>query len=93
MPSCLPYVIGGEEYLILMEGIVNKKSEIDRLKKELVRLEANIRSIGVKLDNTGFTLQAPDSVVAKERNRLVNLKLSKDKISRQLSLIKGDKSL
>jgi len=57
------------QVFIPLEGIVGLSSEKERLKKEIVKLEAEIDTVRKKLGNESFVARAPGAVVAEHRQR------------------------
>ncbi len=75
-------LIGGTEMFIPLEGIIDVKAEIEKIEKEIARLEGINSGINKKLSNEQFISKAPESVLAKE----------KDKLSKNMESIKKLKS-
>ncbi len=72
-PISATALAGNMEVLIPMQGLIDKDAELARLNKELDKLSKDqVRTSG-KLSNPGFTDKAPESVVEKERAKLVEL--------------------
>jgi len=63
-------LIGEERCFIPLEGIIDIDAEVDRLQKEIQRLEGFQKGIQKKLENPKFVESAPEDVVAKERKKL-----------------------
>ncbi|WP_455795394.1 valine--tRNA ligase [Clostridium butyricum] len=63
-------VKGGELFMPLLD-LVDKEKELDRLNKEVKKLEGEIERIDKKLGNQGFVAKAPESVVNAEKEKRV----------------------
>ena len=57
------------QVFIPLEGIVDLSSEKERLKKEILKLEAEIDTVRKKLGNESFVARAPGAIVAEHRQR------------------------
>ncbi|MDR2555133.1 MAG: class I tRNA ligase family protein, partial [Fibromonadaceae bacterium] len=67
-------VIPGGEVFVPLEGILNKETEITRLKKEIEKAENFSASIEKKLSNENFVKNAPPAVIDGERQKLATQK-------------------
>ncbi|MEQ9921243.1 valine--tRNA ligase [Pectobacterium brasiliense] len=86
-PVSVTQLIDGAELLIPMAGLIDKEAELDRLKKEVAKIEAEIERIESKLSNEGFVARAPEVVVAKEREKLDGYAVAKAKLLEQHAVI------
>ena len=57
------------EILVPLAGIIDVEAERARLSKEIAKLEGALKSVTSKLSNAKFVDNAPDAVVAKEREK------------------------
>ncbi|GBU23493.1 valyl-tRNA synthetase [Fibrobacteria bacterium R8-3-H12] len=67
-------VIPGGEVFVPLEGILNKETEIARLKREIEKAESFAASIEKKLSNENFVKNAPAAVIDGERQKLATQK-------------------
>lgn len=61
-------VKGGELFMPLLD-LVDKEKELERLNKEVKKLECEIERIDKKLGNQGFVAKAPEAVVNAEKEK------------------------
>jgi valyl-tRNA synthetase len=65
-------VVGTMRVLIPLAGLIDLDAERARLRKEIARIEGEIKKCGGKLGNANFVANAPAEVVAQERARLTD---------------------
>ena len=69
-PAAAATVVGKLRVLIPLQGLIDLSAEKARLEKEIKRVEVEIKKCEGKLGNERFVANAPDEVVAQERERL-----------------------
>lgn len=69
VPMCATQLHGDIEILVPLAGLIDKEAEAARLEKEIGKLEKNLAGITAKLSNAKFVDNAPDEIVATERER------------------------
>ena len=87
-PQSAIALVGDLQVLIPMAGLIDKEAELERLNKEIDKLEKENARISGKLSNASFVDKAPAAVVEKEKekqsdisSKLKNLNEQKEKIA------------
>ncbi|BFM12537.1 valine--tRNA ligase [Simiduia litorea] len=86
-PLSATALLGKMELLVPMAGLIDKDAEIARLDKEIDKLDKEAERIENKLGNAKFVDKAPAEVVAKERERLAEVKEATAKMQEQKARI------
>lgn len=86
-PTSATALVGDLEILIPLADVIDKKAELKRLDKELLKLNKELTAISTKLDNSNFVEKAPKDVVEKEKIRFNDLKKSISTLQDQISQI------
>ncbi len=68
-PMSATQLHGDVEILVPLAGLIDKEAEAARLEKEIGKLEKNLAGITGKLSNAKFVDNAPEEIVATERER------------------------
>lgn len=87
IPESATALVGDLEILIPMAGLIDKKEESARLEREIAKLKKETERAESKLQNPSFVDKAPQDVVAKERDKLTELKVTLNKLEQQLQKI------
>ena len=74
---------------VMLDFKVDPATEIERVRKEIARLEGEIAKASAKLSNPSFVERAPATVVAQEKERLANFSATLDKLKPQLGKLKA----
>ena len=69
-PAAAVAVVGSLRLLIPLAGLIDVGAEQARLKRDVARVEGEIKKCQAKLGNTNFLAHAPAAVVDQERQRL-----------------------
>ncbi|MBN2188834.1 MAG: class I tRNA ligase family protein, partial [Chitinispirillaceae bacterium] len=81
-------VVKGMHVYLLLEGLIDRNIETERLNKEIKRVSSLIDGAKNRLENPSFVLRAPEAVIKKEREKLEGLLLNKEKLEKSLSSLK-----
>jgi valyl-tRNA synthetase len=71
-----------------LADVIDLNRERERLASELERIGAQLRATEGRLANEAFTTQAPEEVVARERDKAVSFREQEEKLSRKLSALR-----
>ena len=69
-PVAATTLVGELEILVPMAGLIDKNAELQRLGREIEKLEKDLARIKGKLGNASFVDKAPADVVAKEKEKM-----------------------
>ena len=83
VPACATTLVAKSELLIPMAGLIDKDAELARLDSEIKKTQGEIKRLEGKLGNEGFVAKAPETVVAKEREKLEGYKEMLTKLKEQ----------
>lgn len=68
-PAAATALVGDIEVLVPLAGLIDVEAERARLNKEIAKLEGALKGVNAKLSNEKFVNNAPDAVVAKEKQK------------------------
>jgi valyl-tRNA synthetase (EC 6.1.1.9) len=71
-PPAATGLLGTTKVLIPLAGLIDKAEEMQRIDKNISQVEQEIKRAEGKLNNEKFTANAPEQVVASEREKLIN---------------------
>ena len=77
-PAAATGLYGNVEVLVPLADLIDVSAEQARLEKEIGKLEAGLKAVSGKLNNEKFVSNAPDAVVAKERQKKQELQAASD---------------
>lgn len=78
-------LVGSLELLIPMQGLIDTEAEVQRLQKEIIKIEKEIERAESKLANSSFVKKAPPEIIAQERQRLADFTATHTKLQNQLN--------
>jgi valyl-tRNA synthetase len=78
---------GGTVVFVPLEGLVDLERERGRLRKEIERLDGQVRATEGKLTNEKFVSRAPADVVQKERDKVAAFRDQRDRLSEKLAAL------
>jgi valyl-tRNA synthetase len=79
----------GTELFIPLEGVIDLDREMERLQKEIQRLDGQHTGTLKKLENQGFLKNAPPEVVEREREKAESFREQKEKLQEKLTAFQG----
>ena len=86
-PLSATALAGDLEILVPMEGLIDIKAELARLDREIEKLSKDVEKLSAKLSNSKFVDNAPAEVVAKEQQKLTELRSSLEQLATKRSAI------
>ncbi|MBM7624829.1 valine--tRNA ligase [Sporohalobacter salinus] len=82
-------ITNGIEVILPLAGMVDLEKEISRLKDELDEVEYEIKRAEGKLANKGFVNNAPEDLVAEEREKVKDYKAKKEQLLERLDMLRS----
>jgi valyl-tRNA synthetase len=79
--------VGTLEILVPMAGLIDPAAELERLAKQQRKVDADLKKMEGKLANAEFARNAPPEVVAKDRQRLAELRTEIGQLSAQIARV------
>jgi valyl-tRNA synthetase len=83
LPVSSTYLVGEMQLLVPMSGLIDKDAEVSRLDKEIDRKEKEKQRADGKVNNPNFVEKAPEAVVQKERDKVIELSSAIEKLQQQ----------
>ncbi len=77
-------VVGEATYALLLAGVIDFDAERARIGKELAKLDGEMKRLEGKLGNERFIANAPDEVVAEQREKLADYAMQRGKMAEAL---------
>ncbi|UTP72729.1 valine--tRNA ligase [Alteromonas sp. LMIT006] len=88
-PASATALVGEMEVMIPMAGLIDKEAELARIAKAVDKLSKDMARTEGKLNNQGFVAKAPESVIAKEREKLADMQMQLSKLEEQKATIEA----
>ena len=88
-PQSATALLGELTILVPMAGLIDAKAEIERLTKLIAKTAGDLRKTQAKLANENFVKNAPEAVVAQERERLADFERTIASLEAQLAKVRG----
>jgi valyl-tRNA synthetase len=79
--------VGTLEILVPMAGLIDPAAELDRLAKQQRKTDIDLKKMEGKLSNSEFARNAPAEVVAKDRQRLSELRTEMGQLAAQIARV------
>jgi valyl-tRNA synthetase len=79
--------VGTLEILVPMAGLIDPAAELERLAKQQRKADADLKKMEGKLGNAEFARNAPAEIVAKDRQRLAELRTEISQLSAQIARV------
>ena len=86
-PEAATALVGEMRVLIPLAGLIDKEAELERLGREISKLETNLERCRAKLTNANFVERAPAQVVEQERGRVSDMERSLGRLHEQRARI------
>jgi valyl-tRNA synthetase len=80
-------LLGSLEILVPMKGLIDPAAELERLAKRLRKAEVDMSKLEAKLSNSQFAKNAPPDIVAKDQQRLEELRTEIGQLSAQTARV------
>ena len=85
-------LIGDLKLMVPLSGLIDIQGESNRIKKELNKSNEEVERLEKKLSNDNFIQNAPNEVVAKEKDKLTELHASREILLQQAKDLESIKS-
>jgi valyl-tRNA synthetase len=86
-PIAAVALLGGLEILVPMKGLIEPAAELERLGKRLRKAEVDLSKLESKLSNSQFARNAPPEIVAKDQQRLEELRTEIGQLTAQTARV------
>jgi valyl-tRNA synthetase len=83
-------VVKGTQVYLILEGLIDKKVEHERLSKEIARTSKLAESTRLRLENSNFADKAPAEVLQKEKEKYQGILSNLEKLEKNLALLSDE---
>jgi valyl-tRNA synthetase len=80
-------LLGSLEILVPMAGLIDPAAELERLSKRLRKAELDLHKLDAKLSNSQFARNAPPEIVAKDQQRVAELRTEIGQLLAQIARV------
>jgi valyl-tRNA synthetase len=87
-PIAAVALLGNLEILVPMAGLIDPTAELERLAKRLRKAQSDMGKLSAKLENSQFAQNAPPEVVAKDQQRVAELRTEIGQLTAQTERVK-----
>ena len=87
--GAVPLVVGEATGFLSVAGLIDLKTEVARLRKEVAAHDKDISGTRRKLENADFVKRAPEEVVEENRERLADAEAARAKLQAALHQLEG----
>ena len=87
-PIAAVALLGNLEILVPMAGLIDPAAELERLAKRHKKAETDLAKLSAKLQNSQFAQNAPPEVVAKDQQRVAELRTEIAQLTAQTERVK-----
>jgi len=84
----MTFLVGSQEFYVPFSADIDVEAEIAKLEEELTYTEGFLKSVQKKLSNERFVNNAPEAVVAKEKQKQTDAEARIKTIREQLAGLK-----
>ena len=87
-PESATALLGQMGILVPMAGLIDRDAELARLKKQIEKLDKDLKRTKPKLANLSFSSKAPKSVVEKTQQRVAEIEDSLARLHEQMEKVR-----
>ena len=88
-PTAATAIVADTTLLVELKGVIDFAQEIQRLEKEMLKLDKDLGTVTKKLNNESFLGKAPTDVIEEVRGKQAGLTAKRDKLAATLNQVKS----